>query len=86
MQDTKSLKVATYDQAVEVALRYVKESYKNISNVKVERAYMQPHWEEGNWIVELHFNTRERILSKPKHVKLTIHVNPLTGELKAEQT
>lgn len=76
MHGIETTRVATYEQAVEAALDYIKKNYHRVSNVKVERAYMQPHWEEGDWVVELRLNTRDRLFSRRRHLKLRVCVTP----------
>ena len=74
--------VADYDDAVTIAKQYVKSSYGRVSEVQIKRAWMEPHWEEGLWIVELSFKHRPKLLSKAKRIKLRLKIDPISGEVR----
>jgi len=78
-------RVSTYEEAIEHAIKYIKQRYENVKETQVERAYMQPHYEEGLWVVDLIIKTKPTPLTT-QHRKIRITINPETGETKEQIT
>ena len=78
--ELKQAKIPSYTKALEKALEYILQRFKAVEDVKIERIYMEPHWEDGFWVVNLSFSKKKNILSK-QTVRTSLRINPISGEI-----
>lgn len=77
-------KVSTYEEAIEKAAEYLRQRYGRVTVAKVERVFMQPHYEDSLWVVDVIAEAKTKpIPIKKKRIKARVLIDPLSGDARA---
>lgn len=74
-------KVSDWDEVKKVAELFLSSKYGDkIARYTVDGIFLQPHWEEGNWVIRGTILLKTRLLKK-ELVKFELQVDPMEGDV-----
>lgn len=74
-------KVTSWDEVERIAKSFLRSRYGDrIARINVDGVWLQPHWEEGNWVTNGTVLLKIGLFKK-ELIRFRLEVNPMNGEV-----